>query len=80
MTVNVSGQFISDGAAGLKKGSLWSAVKSENQLVGFSVVFDETPQHRRLAEILGRYCWVFKITVKSDTVIGLRTKERCTCH
>lgn len=37
MTVNVSRHFIRDGAAGLSEGSLWSAVKSENQLVGFSV-------------------------------------------
>lgn len=37
MTVNASGHFIRDGAAGLSEGSLWSAVKSENQLVGFSV-------------------------------------------
>lgn len=37
MTVNVSGHFIRDGAAGLSESSLWSAVKSENQLVGFSV-------------------------------------------
>lgn len=53
----------------LSEGSLWSAVKSENQLVGFSIVLDETPQHRRLTVIIGRYCWVFKLTVESDTII-----------
>lgn len=37
MTVNVSEHFIRDEAAGLSEGSLWSAIKSENQLVGFSV-------------------------------------------
>lgn len=38
MTVNVSEHFIRDGAAGLSEGSLWSAIKSENQLVWYVYV------------------------------------------
>lgn len=65
MSVNVSGHFIRDGAARLREGSLWSAVKSENQLVGFSLVLlDETPQHRRLKANLVHYSLVFKILIE----------------
>lgn len=38
MTVNVSEHFIRDGAAGISECSLWSAIKSENQLVGYVYV------------------------------------------
>jgi len=40
MTVNVSEHCIRDGAAGLSECSLWSAMKSENQLV--QCMLDET--------------------------------------